>query len=189
MITREEWYQYNGFNADGAVWVVLGETFPIKDYLKESGFKYCRELGWHGDHEIEISGKVTLKMFNFDDLAIVESNGFINWREDIFEIIKKSKSESTLSGFSDSDFVGTPSERLKNLLVSVLAIKDFEGMYGYTKIYTFLYGTNILTWFTSSDKVNLKVGDQIKLNGTVKDHREYNGIKQTMLSRCTIKEV
>ena len=32
-----------------------------------------------------------------------------------------------------------------------------------------------------------EVGTQLKIKGTIKDHREYNGVKQTVLTR--VKEV
>ena len=34
----------------------------------------------------------------------------------------------------------------------------------------------------------IKEGDEITLTGTVKDHTEYNGILQTVLSRCIVKK-
>ena len=54
-------------------------------------------------------------------------------------------------------------------------------------IFTFDYNGNSLVWITTSDK-NIHIGDTILLTGTIKDYKEYKGIKQTYLSRCIIKE-
>ena len=50
-------------------------------------------------------------------------------------------------------------------------------------------GDDIFTWFTTAyidDEI--KPGDKIILSGTVKDHKEYNGIQQTQLNRCIVKK-
>jgi hypothetical protein len=41
---------------------------------------------------------------------------------------------------------------------------------------------------TSSSKSDIKIGDKLFLTGTVKDHVTYNGVKQTKVNRCIIKE-
>jgi hypothetical protein len=50
-------------------------------------------------------------------------------------------------------------------------------------------GDNVLTWFCSGKGIDpdIEVGDEVLLTGTVKDHKEYNGVKQTYLNRCIVK--
>lgn len=43
---------------------------------------------------------------------------------------------------------------------------------------------NQLVWFTTSP-IKMDIGDSMKIKGTVKAHNERNGVKQTILSRCT----
>jgi len=45
---------------------------------------------------------------------------------------------------------------------------------------------NHLTWFASGS--DMEVGNTYKLLGTIKKHDEYNGVKQTILTRCKVKE-
>lgn len=46
---------------------------------------------------------------------------------------------------------------------------------------------NVLIWKTSSRSLsNLEEGDAVQLTGTVKDHNEYKGEKQTVLTRCKV---
>ena len=46
-----------------------------------------------------------------------------------------------------------------------------------------------MIWFTQSEAgLDMAPNTEITLSATVKDHKEYNGVKQTYLSRCIIKE-
>ena len=62
------------------------------------------------------------------------------------------------------------------------------GGYGWTNIITFDYEGNDLIWFTGTAQYLTK-GDKVSLTGTIKSHKTYRGVKQTMLNRCIIKEV
>lgn len=46
---------------------------------------------------------------------------------------------------------------------------------------------NLFVWFTGHR--SLEKGEKIAIRGTVKDHSEYKGVKQTNLTRCTIKDI
>ena len=49
---------------------------------------------------------------------------------------------------------------------------------------------NELTWFGSAaDAFELKQGDVVEIKGKVKAHKEYNGKKQTVLTRCKVLKV
>lgn len=49
---------------------------------------------------------------------------------------------------------------------------------------------NELTWFGSNnDAFDLKQGDVVTIKGKVKAHKEYNGKKQTVLTRCKVLKV
>ena len=47
---------------------------------------------------------------------------------------------------------------------------------------------NVIVWKTQTG-VDLHRGEPIHIKGTVKDHSEYQGQKQTALTRCTVKEI
>jgi hypothetical protein len=86
-----------------------------------------------------------------------------------------------------SEYVGDIKERLRDLQVTLTSARSFDGFYGTSFIYTFVCGENVLVWMTSSCK-DIEVGDHFLLTGTVKEHSEYKGVKQTKLSRCIIKK-
>lgn len=63
---------------------------------------------------------------------------------------------------------------------------SWETVYGFTHLYKFTTtDNNVLVWYASKciDE-NAK-----KISGTIKDHKEYDGEKQTVLTRCKVVEV
>ena len=61
-----------------------------------------------------------------------------------------------------------------------------EGFYGTTHIIKVRsIDGNVFTWFASGYQ-SLHRGDRVAVRGTVKKHDEYQGVKQTILSRCKI---
>jgi hypothetical protein len=62
------------------------------------------------------------------------------------------------------------------------------GQFGDKVLHTFEDGQgNAAVWFSSGRA--LKIGKTYEIKATVKEHGEYNGIKQTVLSRCKEAEV
>ena len=88
---------------------------------------------------------------------------------------------------SKSKYVGEVGERLRNMDATFVSAKFFEGNWGGSFVYTFKVDENIFTWFTQK-YLDYEPKDKINLTVTVKAHTEYNGILQTQLSRCIIKE-
>ena len=187
-MTKELWLQKNGFNEEGITYIIFGDdTYSIKDYLKAKGCKFNPTLKWHSPVKLNLPEDFGIVEFSFDELA--------EWDEDLAEVFyyedAKAKVERKVreaEGPSLSEYVGTVGERLRNLTVVYKSCRGFMGMYGWTNIYTFQHGEDILVWFTAKD-CELEYGTVVDLTGTVKRHEEFRGVKTTQLSRCIIKEV
>lgn len=67
-------------------------------------------------------------------------------------------------------------------------VKDCESYYGVTYLHKFVdQSGNVYTWFSSSEK--LDQGSTYDVTGSVKAHEEYQGIAQTVLTRCKVKQL
>lgn len=80
----------------------------------------------------------------------------------------------------ESDFIGTVGDKITTDIADMKLISSCETMYGRTYIYKFLdLNGNVLMWFGS------KYVEQAsnKITATIKEHCEYNGVKQTLLKR------
>jgi len=80
---------------------------------------------------------------------------------------------------------GTPEER-GTWSATLIGCFTTEGHYGTTWIYKFATSEgNAATWF-SSRNAQLTVGTVYWVTGTVKQHSEYRGTKETHLTRCKV---
>lgn len=84
--------------------------------------------------------------------------------------------------FSDSK--GKMWVRMRDLNLEVTRFWDGGGYYIHTMEDVF---GNVYTWMTSARA--LEQGIWVRMDATVKKHEEYKGVKQTHLSRPSIKEV
>ncbi len=68
----------------------------------------------------------------------------------------------------------------------VTGINSFEGQFGQTYLYRFVTpGGNVAVWRSGTD-AKVTRGDDLVVVGTVKQHGEYRGTKQTVLTRCSL---
>ena len=169
------------------IWLVGGgSTYEIKDQLKEAGCKFNPAFGWYSPQPIDVPEGYGLVNINFYDVYVwYPLSKKFELKDNAKEIADAAK--TTLEPESHSEYLGEIKERLHDLKVTLTAIRNFDGYYGTTFIYTFAYNEDVLVWMTSSCK-DIEVGDELLLTGTVKEHSEYKGIKQTKLSRCIIKK-
>lgn len=211
---KEEWEQnhlkslsVNGFNPEGQTWVFLGNTYSIKETLKEMGAKFSWELGWHIDHAVEGYETMTL--------SASEITSTDNWGRIHFTITKaeadqkKQDALQKLHPTEISEYVGEVGKRLNITLTytgtahwEVDATKQFwNGRWGREEtrdvylhkfkdekgnVFTWKTGNPLGYWDEDGQWVCIGEGTQITLKGTVKEHSEYKGIKQTVLTRCKV---
>lgn len=89
-----------------------------------------------------------------------------------------------------SEYIGTIGER-KKLIVTLMNYYSYYTNFGDNYIYTMCDADgNVLVWKTtkilsiSSNGDVIKKGDLLEITGTIKEHLEYKGVKQTHLTRC-----
>lgn len=83
-------------------------------------------------------------------------------------------------------WVGTPKKR-ETFSVTLVAVFDYESTYGVVHAHKFLTSTGaVIMWKTGSDKLDL---GEYTLTGSVKEHSEYRGEKQTVVTRCKAEKV
>lgn len=88
--------------------------------------------------------------------------------------------------FSMSEHVGSIGARISLIIVEHSCITSWETQWGPTFVYKFVGADgNVYTWKTSKF-----LGDNLagySLTGTVKEHTEFRGVKQTDLTRCKLE--
>ena len=97
---------------------------------------------------------------------------------------RKAKAEARNAANAVSNYLGKVGERITIKVKEAMVITSWETVYGTTWLNKIVDESgNILIW-KSSSLAQIKSGDTIK--GTVKEHSEYDGTKQTVVARCKI---
>ena len=106
------------------------------------------------------------------------------------EIEKDEKKAREQEGKKNSNHVGNTGDKLEVNLTLKKRVSYGTSYNGYTETTQYIYlfedtEGNIYKWNTAKF-LELDNGDSVKVKGTIKDHTEYAGAKQTVLTRCKI---
>ena len=178
-----------GFNEAGNTYLVYGgNTYDIKEKLKEFGAKFDPIMKWHLPEKIELPEEYHFCEIAFDE--IFDYKPLVKWaeyKENAAEIVNRKIAE--LKGPSTSEFYPAPEgTRIRNITTKVSKVSSFAGIYGYTHVYTFTSENYVFVWMTTAQQ-QCSVGDLVDLTGTIKKFDEYMGDKITHLSRCRIVKI
>ena len=186
----QKFFHKEGFNTEGHAWVVLGNTFSIKDDLKNAGCRWNNQLGWHFNHEQDTFQ--TIKV-HIDEFCNKDDCGDYCFDEvcAIQEYIKEQKQVAQAN--HKSEFQGNIGEKIEKELTLVKSV-SFETHFTYYGETQYIHkfedeDGNIYIWKTSNALVEDKPIQKCILKGTIKEHSEYNTEKQTVLTRCKVKEI
>lgn len=183
---NKEFFIKNGFDENGNIFIVIGDTFAIKDNLKAAGAKYSDMFGWSFATENNGFNCVCVNISEIgylSDLQIWQLESF----DFVYDYIKNKR--NTEAPKTNSNYIGVIGENVK-VKVTLKRISTFEThftYYGETNyIYSFVdENGNTLVWKTSSFK-EIAEGESYTIQGKIKEHSEYKGDKQTILTRCKI---
>lgn len=104
------------------------------------------------------------------------------------EAERRAREAAEAEARAQSSWMGEVGERVSFEIADCRCISSWETQWGYTSVYKFVSVDGLqATWKTSS-YVNLDKSVGKVLTGTVKEQKEYRGIKQTELTRCKITE-
>jgi len=108
-------------------------------------------------------------------------------REMDYQAEKIARERKAAAEGAASDYVGKIGERISFETDNSRCLTSWETMYGFTFVYKFVDGEgNIYTWKTGK---NLDCDCRYKVVGTVKEHKDYRGVKQTELTRCKVERI
>lgn len=182
---NEKFLEKNGFNTNGETWIVVGNTYAIKDELKAEGAKFDYTLKWHFNHEVEYD---TIKVTT-DEICDKNFVGVLYITEDAVKVIAEKVNALTASK-STSNWVGNEGDKITADFTFV-EYHTYETHYSFYGEINFIYKftdkqSNVFVWNTSTNK-DFEQGHTYTLTGTIKKHNEYRGEKQTVLTRCRVR--
>ena len=185
---QAKWFEANGFNEDGTTYMLIGNTYSIKDELKAKGWKFSNvvaKFGWHGSQPITDYPEFPLISINFDDIARWNYESmYPEYKAEAGDIIRILIQQAFPP--AKTSFLGKVGERLRDIKVTYISCYGYDTRFGYSQSFRFeTEDGDIIRWVTGTPQ-KLEVGDKICLTGTVKEHKTYNGENITVLTRCKI---
>ena len=186
---RVEWLEKHGFNEQMTTFIYFpSDSYDIKEELKDAGFRFSPELLWHCANIPEGFAEKVVEL-PFQEVGEVTAWGEGLYNPEVKAIVKEIVTSARPVEISNSEWVGEVGERLRDIPVTLVSIREIETKYGLTQLVRFI-GENDeeFNWWTTA-MIHAEVGSKIILAGTVKKHDEYNGTKITVLNRCKIKEI
>lgn len=184
---NRQFFKKIGFDENGRAWVVIGKTFDIKDSLKAAGARFDICIGWHFDHadngfncfEISISDvgeKTALDTWEYKHPA--EIDAFIEVKQ------------AEYAPKTESEYIGNVGDTI-SITATLVSIHTFTTHFSYYGETNYIYKFsdkkgNTLVWKTSSFQ-EIEEGNTYEIKGKVKEHSEYKGDKQTVITRCKLK--
>jgi len=178
--SNREYREKNGFE-NGYIMAILGNTYSIREELKDMGAKFSNSFGWYffGGYEPKDSA-YELHRVDWDDVSM-QKGEYITLKSDL-DLKPWFKKQTTPE--SPSVFKFEVKQKVQ-LELTIKSVYTFDTKYGTTYLHTMLdKDENVYIWSTASKKLN--ENQVYKLKGTVKEHKEYHDVKQTVLTRCSI---
>ena len=181
----------NNFNENGKQYAVYGNTYPIKEELKEAGAKWNAHLNaWVFAEKpsqyktVEIDYREYMFISDYlENLDVLNS-----FRSDSQKGVELVKSKIPQEEIKESQWVGNVGDKLE-IEVTLDRVISFKvaGIYN-TMETRFVYSFtdkdgNVFTWMTGSGALLDYETKTITIKGTVKAHTEYKDVKQTNLQR------
>jgi len=133
------------------------------------------------EHNLHVagSGEVT----RWDHVGLVAS-AIAGYRRELEIEIKRAKRAEGIA--RSTGYIGEPGQRIKDLDVTVTWTMQRPSDWGVTTIIKMLDSAgHVLVWFSSNAPDGMDVqGNRFRITGTVKEHKEYNGDSETVVTRC-----
>lgn len=181
-----KFFKKHGFDENGSMWIVLGDTFKIKEELKAAGARFSYQFLWHFDHEDNGYSCVKITVDDVAEKNFADEYILNDYVWEYIDDLRKKNAPKTCS-----QYVGTVGEKFSDevTLTKIHTFTTHFTHFGETNyIYKFTDSKgNTLVWKTASG--NLEEGKRYLITGKIKDHSEYDGDKQTVLTRCKAKEI
>lgn len=167
---------------EGYITIFKGDTYAAKEDLKAAGARYTRLWGWGiagGEAVPEIEG---IEPIRLDWELVGRDDKALKTDDEVIAVV-----ESLTCEPSTSEFVGQIGERIRGILMKVTRSFQIDSYYGQSTVHNFEdEDGNVYVWITSSK--NLPEGGVYWVDGTIKDHKTYKNVKQTVLTRCKVVE-
>lgn len=181
---ERKWKAQNGWSEDGITYVVTGNSYSIKDELKQNGFRYDPVLRWHKATKDERYADRLIEI-KLDDVVEISAWGKGYYKTDAKNIVDKALAATQPE--VHSEWIGEVGEKIKGIKVQLVRKYTTETRYGLNTLYSFQTEEgSILNWWTTTFQA-VEVGDWVTIKyATIKKLDTYKDVKNTIITRAKL---
>lgn len=164
----------------GYITIFKGGMDEEHDWLRLSPARYCRWWGWYfiSSEPLPIDLPSDLIPVELPWELVGNEDGYLKTDAEVSKAV-----DSVLYEESPSEFQGSVGQRL-DLHLTVTNVYQGDNYYGHYTIHTFEdKDGNVYVWTTNAK--SWKIGEVKHIRGTVKEHKTFKNVKQTILTRCS----
>lgn len=163
---------------NGYITIFKGDTYSCKEWFKENGARYTKFWGWSFSSEVEVPADLPagVEAMRLDWEVVGEGEELKN------DDLVKAAVEAMTYEPDMSEYQGEVGQRLE-IEVTVEKAIHLDGYYGPSTMHIMRDANgNAYVWTTASK--SWEEGSEKRIRGTIKDHKTYRNVKQTVLTRC-----
>ena len=172
----------------------IRDAYPAHRQRAEKAISWIRDLKPDNDYLFNLQTSLSGDEVPLKRLGLACS-GMPAWDRAMEREVRYAREREQVA---DSEHQGKVGDRLRDLTLTVTHFRAIEGNYGTTLLFKFIDPDgNAFAWFCSGSAPRVpgdgefgtrpvEVGDTVTLTGTVKRHTEFNGSRETQLSRCKV---
>ena len=166
-----------GFD-NGYITIFKGEQYPHLEWFRASCARYCTLWGWYVVSTDEVPADLPYGIEPVRlDWDLVGEGTRLKADNEVEAAV-----ESLLYDPSPSRYQGHIGERLEETVV-IRRVVELENNFGTSKMYIMEdEEANVYLWCTSAK--NWAENEIHRIRGTVKEHKTYRNVQQTILTRC-----
>ena len=177
-----------GFGEAGFITLFKGDSTILNEWAHETDpcrARYNTLFGWFCPSKLEIvnlPAEITPIVLKWDDVRNLNDPENLTMRDDA-EVSKLI--HELLDDLSKSEYQGKVGDWLERE-VTIKKNVPVDGRFGESRVHVMEDADgNEYVWITASK--NLEVGYKCVMRMKVKEHKEYNGVKQTIVYYCKMK--
>ena len=182
---------YNGYYMDELRKSIRKEMDEVNFNVTEENLKTAQEIIDHVTNLEDNNNYIhNLKVLCANNMTAYGNinmlcSAVVCWNKELERRERKAKRDAENADLMKSEYQGNVGDRTTFEIDSWKLITSWETMYGITRLYRFIdTNGNVIIWKSSKYIDDQK--EVSKLTGTIKEHKDFNGVKQTVMTRCKV---
>lgn len=164
----------------------------IDKYKDKASSLSDKVLTWSHDFDFDEAAQKNPKMDSyFHNLKILINRSYVEGKHlgyfaSLLGLYLRENSISTKKDITKYEYYGNIGDKIINIPVSIIRKTGYDTTYGYMTIYLMKHENNMFVY--KGKDYGFDEGNNILLSGTIKDHKIYNNVPQTIITRPKMME-